>query len=344
MNTPTVEAHFEEVSCILCGEAKDRLLFKSIDYNRKCPGLFKVVQCKHCDLVYVNPRPTQRSIHHFYPSQEWTRVARRATLENAEVLGMHWREFMAQRASVILSHRKQGRVLELGSGDGLFLRYFLEKGWDCVGIEPSIEASQYARDVFGVPVQTKTLEDVDLPEASFDVVILFAAIEHFHDPLTTLKKIAKLIKKDGIVYLGAIPNFESLDRILFGKRWAHMNLPRHLYHFTPRTFDHILKKAGLRTLRRGMQSHEGKNRLGMMGYTDSLRYALRDFRQTSKEDSQAQSLKRRPPPQTRSIFVHLKRPMQYAEYITFRVIGNFANVLGRGSTFWVLAERQDKTF
>jgi len=43
----------------------------------------------------------------------------------------------------------------------------------------------------------------------------------------------------------SVPNFASLESRLFGKYWNGLDVPRHLYHFTPATLDRMLKKAKL---------------------------------------------------------------------------------------------------
>jgi len=56
------------VNCALCGEDDTNLLFVGKDRLHHKDGQFKVVKCKHCGLIYTNPRPTKETIKYFYPS------------------------------------------------------------------------------------------------------------------------------------------------------------------------------------------------------------------------------------------------------------------------------------
>ena len=339
----TVRRDFEEVACLLCDAKQERLLFELPDYNQGCPGLFRIVQCRNCDLVYLNPRPSQKVIHQYYPPEEWIRVKLKVSLEKGEISGKPWRQIMARRSSPILSRRVRGRILEIGSGDGLFLRHLMEKGWDCVGVEPDPEASQYAREVCGVSVQTGSPDTIDFPPHSFDVTSLFAAIEHLPNPLETLKKLKGLIQEDGFIYIGSVPNFDSFDRRLFGKRWAHLNAPRHLYHFTPQTLNKVLERIGLFSEAVGMQSSEGKT---VMGYTDSLRYHLRDMGLPVGRKSRPGGISEEGGSGCweRIFSSKTKQTIHVLEYGIFRAIGQIADACQKGSVFSVIAKKREGGF
>ena len=47
-----------------------------------------------------------------------------------------------------------------------------------------------------------------------------------------------------------MPNAGSLQAALFGPRWFHLDLPRHLFHFTPRTLRALLERSGLEIIGR----------------------------------------------------------------------------------------------
>ena len=72
---------------------------------------------------------------------------------------------------------------------------------------------------------------------------LWSVLEHVHDPLGTMKIIAELLKPGGYIFFG-IPNYGSLERKLFRSRWFGLDVPRHLYHFTPSTVRKLMSAAG----------------------------------------------------------------------------------------------------
>jgi len=61
------EIEKEYVRCNLCDADNTQLLFVGKDRLFKKAGLFNVVKCKECGLIYLNPRPTQKSISYYYP-------------------------------------------------------------------------------------------------------------------------------------------------------------------------------------------------------------------------------------------------------------------------------------
>ena len=79
----------------------------------------------------------------------------------------------------------------------------------------------------------------------FDVIIMWHVFEHIENPLIFMKNIAKLLFKDGIIILD-IPNRNSLGFNLTKKRWFHLDVPRHLFHYNYQIMCELLKKCELR--------------------------------------------------------------------------------------------------
>jgi SAM-dependent methyltransferase len=90
----------------------------------------------------------------------------------------------------------------------------------------------------GIGLQKATLEEGLVEAGSLDGVTLWHVLEHLDDPGTALDRIAGWLKPGGVLLLG-VPNIDSLQARIGGRRWLHYDPPRHRHHFTP---------AGLRTL------------------------------------------------------------------------------------------------
>ena len=99
----------------------------------------------------------------------------------------------------------------------------------------------------GLDVATGRFEDVDYPDSFFDVITMYHVLEHLYDPREALSKAYQLLRSEGLLVV-AVPNFDSLQARLFRQRWYHLDAPRHLYHFTPRTLKMLLHKAGFKVL------------------------------------------------------------------------------------------------
>jgi SAM-dependent methyltransferase len=135
-------------------------------------------------------------------------------------------------------------LLDVGSGDGDFLRRALRSGYRAVGQEINAEAVASAQKA-GVDVRLGELDEVAFPPASFDVVRLWHVLEHVPDPVRTLKTVHGLLRPNGLLVLG-VPDFASPARRLFGVRWSGLQLPYHRHHFTHATLRATLEAGGFR--------------------------------------------------------------------------------------------------
>ena len=133
--------------------------------------------------------------------------------------------------------------MDVGAGAGEFLSLMRKHGWETAGVEPSPVTSRYAREDRGIQVFTGTLQDIDLPHASYDLVTLWEVMEHLPDPLAAVKKMALLLKKGGTLVFST-PNIEGLPVRWFGSAWW-TNVPRHLYFFSPKTVRILVEESGL---------------------------------------------------------------------------------------------------
>jgi SAM-dependent methyltransferase len=124
------------------------------------------------------------------------------------------------------------------------LAAFKRHGWRVFGIERNGEGAETARHVSGVEIVTTSIED--LPENErFDLIVMFQVLEHIGEPVALLRECAKRLKPGGNLIIN-VPNFASWQSRFAGARWLHLDVPRHLVHFTPETLAATLERAGLK--------------------------------------------------------------------------------------------------
>jgi SAM-dependent methyltransferase len=111
--------------------------------------------------------------------------------------------------------------------------------WDVHGVEINGEVAEFARRRYGIDIVPGTLEAVAYPAAFFDAVTMWDVLEHLHDPSATLREIHRILKPGGILVV-RVPNLASWDATLFGRYWAGLDAPRHLYVFSPTTLSNML--------------------------------------------------------------------------------------------------------
>ena len=141
------------------------------------------------------------------------------------------------------SHSK-GNLLDVGCGAGFFLNYANSKGWDVNGIDLLDEYIQFAKEKLMIKnVHCLSLEEAHFDEQFFDVVTLWDLIEHLPKPLQELKKINRLLKPGGHLAIWT-PNVKN--SIFMKENWTGYITYQHLYFFSLKTLEQLLKRAGFK--------------------------------------------------------------------------------------------------
>ena len=129
------------------------------------------------------------------------------------------------------------RLLDVGCGDGGFLLAARRQGWHVAGteIEPQPAAAQ------GLDVR-RDVEDFPA-DAPFDCVTFWHSLEHLPHPADTLRRVSERLRPGGHV-LVAVPDAGGWQARLFGRRWLHLDVPRHLFHFDRHSLPRLLETTG----------------------------------------------------------------------------------------------------
>jgi 2-polyprenyl-3-methyl-5-hydroxy-6-metoxy-1,4-benzoquinol methylase len=240
---PVVE--WEEVDCLLCGSRHQAPLIEAPDPTPDGAGLwFAVVQCQDCGLCFTNPRPSAASIGQFYPARyrpHRVRVHSRRSLRGRLLSGWARR---CKEPQTLPWHGK-GRLLDFGCGGGAFLERMHRLGWDVLGLDISATAVEQVQQCLGLKALAGTLPHPALQPESFDVITMWHALEHVHQPLEVLQHAHRLLAPGGQLVV-AVPNIDSLPFRWFGSAWYGLDLPRHLTHFSPWTLQLMLERAGFK--------------------------------------------------------------------------------------------------
>ena len=173
-----VDEDFEYVKCNLCDSDNSSIFFKGKDMVHKKKGLFTVVKCMNCGLIYTNPRPKENIISKYYPDEYWD-------INDNEDEGMDIKlkklvhKFINKISyKMTISPQLGGKILDIGCGDGKRLLELRKEGWDTYGVEISDLAAEYVREKYGLNVFTGIVEDARFEDEFFDVIILSNVLEH----------------------------------------------------------------------------------------------------------------------------------------------------------------------
>lgn len=149
--------------------------------------------------------------------------------------------FQVERRQIALSGLEPGRILDIGCGDGTFLRY-LPHQWDRFGYETS-EPGRAQMKADKIPFLDIYSSEAKAFEKSFDVITLWQSFEHIPDPSEVLTAARRLLKPGGRLFI-SVPNFRSFQSRLFGARWFHLDPTRHLFHYSKDTLSKVLRQNG----------------------------------------------------------------------------------------------------
>jgi 2-polyprenyl-3-methyl-5-hydroxy-6-metoxy-1,4-benzoquinol methylase len=144
-----------------------------------------------------------------------------------------------------LSHHKQGgAILDLGCSSGSFLETLKGGKWDLYGVEMSTESADRALARCGAKVFVGDILDAPFLPGSFDVITCFHVFEHLYQPREVLAKVSEWLKPGGIFYT-LMPNIDSAGARVFKSYWYALELPRHLYHFSPKSLSQLAASVGM---------------------------------------------------------------------------------------------------
>jgi SAM-dependent methyltransferase len=238
---------FEDAPCPLGCANGDEPLFSGGDKLHGLPGTFSVVRCRGCGLLRTNPRPAPESIGFYYPGTYAPYAPKPVSTGLRKTIDALLRRLRLDGTRTLVPPIAPGRALEIGCASGGFLKKLQARGWDVAGVEPSTAAAETARGL-GLRVHVGPLETAPAPEAPVNLVTASHAFEHLHQPVAAFEKLRGWSTSDGWLTC-AVPDASAALFSRFQTNWYDLDLPRHLFHFTPDTLTAALEKSGWRVVR-----------------------------------------------------------------------------------------------
>ncbi len=263
---------FEDVLCPLCDVAPVRF---ATDYQG-----FQLCQCPECGLQFLSPRPVVEVLNEkVYNETYFSESEQAGAISDAE---QH--QFARQLANLEKFLGRKGNLLDVGCGDGSFLRYAQSAGWQVAGTD--IRLAEGARGVNCALLEGQ-LREIDFAGERFDAIRFNQVLEHTQNPLLELKRSRELLSTGGVVFI-SVPNIAGLSPRLKSaqsrlhlkrKRWRHYAALHHLWFFAPDTLRKLVERAGLRVL------HWETPVLKKSGQSSFIEHAYRKLLESSRSAS-----------------------------------------------------------
>lgn len=191
--------------------------------------------CDHCWLVQLSDSP--KSDAHFHDdyvyfssfSESWLQHARQYVAATIERFGLDARS----------------QVMEIASNDGYLLQYFVQAGIPCLGIEPTANTAQAARQR-GVPTREAffgkgTAQQLAGEGVATDLLIGNNVLAHVPDINDFVAGMPTVLKPNGVVTL----EFPHLARLIAGNQFDTI-YHEHYSYLSLTALLPVFARAGLR--------------------------------------------------------------------------------------------------
>jgi SAM-dependent methyltransferase len=192
---------------------------------------FDLVRCSRCQLGITVPAP--EDLEPYYGERYYG--------------GRHWitRRYCAWRRMRVISQTTRGTapstLVDIGCGDGSFLLEARQAGWNVLGTEVNDRIPSPGLEIWGSIADLRA-------RAPFGCITLWHSLEHFRNPTQAQADLAQMLVPGGVIVV-AVPDSRGWQARLFGRYWLHLDVPRHLSHFSLPSLRAALGQAGLEVIR-----------------------------------------------------------------------------------------------
>jgi 2-polyprenyl-3-methyl-5-hydroxy-6-metoxy-1,4-benzoquinol methylase len=221
-----------QIACPLCGS-------KNVSSIKQL-GKWSIMRCANCSLGFTHPPCEQQDYEaEYFGKDNHPEADRTRRTALSELPLQHQRMVLLQAETCLRLAPKRCRVLDIGCGEGLLMEQLATGGIQCQGIDPSVEATQFAQKA-GLNVVRGYFPHPDI-HGPFDVVNMSHVLEHIADPKVLLRDVACIAPGGHLVltqtnYRGVIPR--TFDK------WYGWCPEGHFWHFTPKALRSLLQEAG----------------------------------------------------------------------------------------------------
>ena len=233
-------ASLEATDCPLCGDNRHSQVAVRAD------GLH-IVRCQQCRLGFVNPRPTADAIAAMYrqgyyggrPGKPIGYSYYRPSATAIRASPPYTWAFLADAGAL-----EGARTLDVGCAFGHMVYWMQKSGARATGVDLSPGPVSWGRSKLGLDLRNCTLEELQEPDGSFDLITMVDLIEHLTDLRGFVSRLSSLLKPGGSVLIRT-PNFGSFQ--IQGHRHTFLRFSlEHLLYFEADTLDKLMGRHGLR--------------------------------------------------------------------------------------------------
>ncbi len=220
-----------KINCPWCnGNAK--LVYKN--FPSKTTNIYR---CEKCKIMFQSPLPSEEEIFNMYSEEYFSSWGDNDFLEVTKK--GDFKRYIKLIEKFNTTNEK--KLLDIGTAQGFLLEVAQERGWDVKGIEMS----------HSVKVSNKKIKDkiiygdflkLNFQKEEFSAITSISLFEHIREPKKFTRKVHYILKSEGL-WLVLVPNIDSFQRKILGKRWPHFN-PPHLFYYNFKFFEFLCSENG----------------------------------------------------------------------------------------------------
>jgi SAM-dependent methyltransferase len=258
---------FETISnCPLCDSGEIIIVHNDIqDYLCHYSGNFQISECLECDHVFLSKRPVEKYIGKYYEQGYYTHSKPNQYIVFLKKILQYFH--ITSKPSLDLFGN--GKVLDVGCGNGSFLLPWIDKKWEVYGVDIDNKAINFARK--NLPegnFYTGDITSSHISSLTFSYINLSHVLEHIYDVNRFIAALLPVSNPDTTIQI-SVPRYNCLESRVFGKYWRGLEPPRHIHHFTIVSLIKLMEKNGYKMIMR-------KNQSLPMCFVESVSHVLKD--------------------------------------------------------------------
>ena len=233
--------NFIEIPCPACGKTNTKIEFTKNGFN--------YIECAHCGMLYISPRPSIQILNEFYPQAESYKVFDKYIFPSSQEVRRE--KIFKPRVKKVLDFCEKysitkDKIIEIGTGYGTFCEEMVKtKNFkEVVGVETSDSLAKTCSKL-GFRLYNGLLEDLNIDE-KFDVAVAFEVLEHIFNPEKFLQKIYSILNKNSFLLI-TFPAWSGFDNSIL-REHARAIDHEHLNYFTEESITILLSRIGFEVL------------------------------------------------------------------------------------------------
>jgi SAM-dependent methyltransferase len=229
--------NLNEQSCPFCNGERLRR-YSAVAHDCK-PKLVNIVECQSCQAGWQWPLQRTEAQSEQVFNQAYATGEERTyfDLDKRNTVASCQREFIETHIKI------PGRLLDIGCGDGTFVRNMAQAGWYAVGLDPAIKVPVVENCSAG-HLNLKSDFVADLPVGdTFDLITLWDVVEHVEKPDQLIADAVSRLAPGGMLVVET-GNYQCAGRIQSDRKWWNFQMD-HRWYFAPPQLRAILASAGL---------------------------------------------------------------------------------------------------